>query len=137
MLWPKKNMPQLSVTYQKNGSFGWQNVLFLFIYLFIYLFLCFFFSSFFFSFFLSFFLSLFIYLFIREKNLNNRKKHCVKNVRIRSYSGPNTDNSVRMRENTNQNNSEYGHFSRSDNWKNTSLMLPVSFLDFLIVNGKM
>ena len=114
MLWPKKNMPQLSVTYQKNGSFGWQNVLFLFIYLFIYLFLCFFFSSFFFSFFLSFFLSLFIYLFIREKNLNNRKKHCVKNVRIRSYSGPNTDNSVRMRENTNQNNSEYGHFSRSE-----------------------
>ena len=45
--------------------------------------------------------------------------------------------SVQMRENTNQNNSEYGCFSRSDNWKNTSLMLLISFLDFLIVNGKM
>ena len=48
--------------------------------------------------------------------------HCVKYVPIRSYSGPyfpalglNTDavNSVRMRENTDQNNSEYGHFLRS------------------------
>ena len=36
--------------------------------------------------------------------------HCVKSVRMRSYSGP---YSVRMRENTDQNNSEYGHFSRS------------------------
>ena len=37
--------------------------------------------------------------------------HCVKSVRIRSYSGP---YSVRMRENTDQNNSKYGHFLRSD-----------------------
>ena len=36
--------------------------------------------------------------------------HCVKSVRIRSYSGP---YSVRMQENTDQNNSEYGHFSHS------------------------
>ena len=36
--------------------------------------------------------------------------HCVKSVRIWSYSVP---YSVRMRENMNQNNSEYGHFSRS------------------------
>ena len=35
--------------------------------------------------------------------------HCVKSFRIRSYSGP---YSVRMRKNTDQNNSEYGHFSR-------------------------
>ena len=35
---------------------------------------------------------------------------CVKSVRIRSYSGP---YSVRMWENANQNNSEYGHFSCS------------------------
>ena len=53
--------------------------------------------------------------------------HCVKSVRIRSYSGPyfpalglNTDryevcDDVRIRENTDQNNSEYKHFSRSDN----------------------
>ena len=35
--------------------------------------------------------------------------HCMKSVlRIRSYS-------VRMRENTDQNNSEYGHFLRSVN----------------------
>ena len=36
--------------------------------------------------------------------------HCLKNVRILSYSGP---YSVRMLENADQNNSEYGHFSRS------------------------
>ena len=36
--------------------------------------------------------------------------HCVKSVRIRSYSGP---YSVRMRENTDRNNSKYGHFLRS------------------------
>ena len=36
-------------------------------------------------------------------------QHCVKSVRIRSYSGP---YSVQMQENTDQNNSEYGHFSR-------------------------
>ena len=35
---------------------------------------------------------------------------CVKSVRIRSYSG---SYSVRMRENTDQNNSEYGHLLRS------------------------
>ena len=55
-------------------------------------------------------------------------KHCVKSIRIRSYSGPyfpefglNTERysispySVWMRENEYQNNSEYGHFSRSEN----------------------
>ena len=36
---------------------------------------------------------------------------CVKSVRIRSDSGP---YSVRIRENTDQNNSEYGHFLRSE-----------------------
>ena len=36
--------------------------------------------------------------------------HCVKSVGIRSYCGP---YSVRMQEYTDQNNSEYGHFSRS------------------------
>ena len=35
---------------------------------------------------------------------------CVKSVRIRNYCGWYT---VRMRENADQNNSEYGHFSRS------------------------
>ena len=35
--------------------------------------------------------------------------HCVKSVRIQSFSGP---YSVRMRENTDQKISEYGHFSR-------------------------
>ena len=39
-----------------------------------------------------------------------RRSHCVKNVRIRIYSGP---YSVRMQENTDRNKSEYGHFSRS------------------------
>ena len=36
--------------------------------------------------------------------------HCVKSVRILSYSGP---YSVRMQENVDQNNCEYGHFSHS------------------------
>ena len=40
--------------------------------------------------------------------------HCVKSVRNRSYSGPSiSPYSIRMRENTDQNNSEYGHFLRS------------------------
>ena len=40
--------------------------------------------------------------------------HCAKSVRIQSYSGPYFPVfSVRMRENMDQNNSEYGHFSRS------------------------
>ena len=52
--------------------------------------------------------------------------HCVKRVHIRSFSGPlfpafglNTERyevsvySVRIRENTDQKNSKYGHFSRS------------------------
>ena len=38
-------------------------------------------------------------------------EHCAKIVRIRSDSGP---YSVRMRENTDHNNSENGHFSRSE-----------------------
>ena len=42
-------------------------------------------------------------------NKNYKNFHCVKSVRIRSYGGP---YSVRMRENTDQNNSKYGHFSR-------------------------
>ena len=36
--------------------------------------------------------------------------HHVKSVRIRSYSGP---YSVRMKKNTGQNNSDYGHFARN------------------------
>ena len=44
--------------------------------------------------------------------------HDVKSVHIRSYFGPHFPafglNTVRMRENTDQNNSEYGHFIRSD-----------------------
>ena len=50
------------------------------------------------------------------------KYHCVKCVRIRSYSGPHfpafglniSPYSVRMRENADQNNSAYGHFSRTE-----------------------
>ena len=48
--------------------------------------------------------------------------HCVKSVRIWSYSGPYFNEfglsispySVRMRENTDQNNSEYGYYLHSD-----------------------
>ena len=44
-------------------------------------------------------------------NRNKYHWHWAKSVRIRSYSGP---YSVRMQENTDQKNSEYRHFSRSD-----------------------
>ena len=40
--------------------------------------------------------------------------HYVKSVRIRSYPGP---YSVRMRENTDQKNPEYGYFPHSDLFK--------------------
>ena len=40
-----------------------------------------------------------------------QKLHCVRSVRIRSYFGP---YSVRMRENANQNNFEYGYFSATN-----------------------
>ena len=38
------------------------------------------------------------------------QSYCVKGAYIRNYSGP---HSIRMRQNTDQNNSEYGHFSWS------------------------
>ena len=48
----------------------------------------------------------------REHNIifDGSSCHCVKSVRIRSYFGP---YSVRIRENTDPNNSQYGHVSRS------------------------
>ena len=49
--------------------------------------------------------------------------HCVKSVRIRSYSDPHFLESDGMRENTDQNNTEYGHFSQ---W--------IPFLFFLDIN---
>ena len=42
--------------------------------------------------------------------LNHNRCHCVKSVPIRSFSGP---FSVRVRQNTDQKNSEYGQFLRS------------------------
>ena len=39
---------------------------------------------------------------------------CVKSVRIRNFPGPYYSHSVRMREKTEQKNSEYGQFSRSE-----------------------
>ena len=58
---------------------------------------------------------------LQESGARVSHLHSVKSVRIRSYSGPyfpafgrNTERYfVRMRENTDQNNSEYGHFLRS------------------------
>ena len=56
----------------------------------------------------------------QELGIKNRKIHCVKSVRIWSYSGPYfpvfniSPYSIRMRENADQYISEYGHFLRSD-----------------------
>ena len=47
---------------------------------------------------------------LRSDTGKHWNKHCVKNVRIQSYSGPYP---VRMRENSDQKNSEYGDFSCS------------------------
>ena len=46
-----------------------------------------------------------------QAHSHNRNVHCVKSVRIWSYSGPYFP---AFGLNTDQNNSEYGHFSRSD-----------------------
>ena len=62
--------------------------------------------------------------------IQNTTSHCVKNVHIRSYSGPYfpafglsiSPYSIRMRENTDQHDSKYGHFSRSI-WKSKSMVL--------------
>ena len=65
--------------------------------------------------------------------------HCVKSVRIRRYSDPhfptfglNSERySVQMWENTDQNNSEYGHFLRSD-----SFMVQSNAFAFAFENNK-
>ena len=53
-------------------------------------------------------------MFKKEIDLSNciKKIHCVKSVRIWSYSGPDFPafGSVRMQKNADQNNSEYEHF---------------------------
>ena len=55
------------------------------------------------------------YIIIEERILTIFQTiHCVKSIRIQSYSGP---YSVRMRQKTDQNNSEYGNFTRSDSSK--------------------
>ena len=53
--------------------------------------------------------------------------HCVESVRIQSFSDP---YSVRMRENTGQKNSEYGHFSRSFSERDSSRTITVLFISF-------
>ena len=45
-------------------------------------------------------------------------EHCVKSVRIQSFSGPHFPYSVQMRENTEQKNSDYGHFLCSGSYFN-------------------
>ena len=71
---------------------------------------------------------------------NSSYIHCVRSVRILNYSGPcfpafglNMERyglpySVRMQENTDQNNSKYGHFSRSD-CDNKTLHLYISHME--------
>ena len=67
--------------------------------------------------------------------------HCTKSVRVRSYSGPYfpafglnmSPYLVRMRENTDQNNSKYGHFSSSDIISN-SLKVSLKSLKVFLIN---
>ena len=51
------------------------------------------------------------FLDIHKEQEKNDKKHCVKSVRIRSFSGPYFP---AFGLNTDQNNSEYEHFLRSE-----------------------
>ena len=60
---------------------------------------------------------------------NLHHQHCAKSVRIVGYSGP---CSVRMRENTDQNNSEYGHFSRNE--PTTETFENIDCISFLLSN---
>ena len=63
--------------------------------------------------------------------VKKRHHHCVKSVLIRSYSGPHFPafglNTVRMGENADQNNSEYGHFLRSADQMCTTKFLQIYF----------
>ena len=67
--------------------------------------------------------------------------HCVKSVCIRSYSGPyfpalglNTEKySVRVRENTDQNNSKYWHFLRSDGLWLEAIAVPLFSYDLIML----
>ena len=54
----------------------------------------------------------------------HNKQHCVKSVRIWNFSGP---YSAQMRENADQENSEYGHFSHRATVRNKQENLPVPF----------
>ena len=54
---------------------------------------------------------LFFILSLPTSRVHITSVNCAKSVRIRSYSGP---YSVRIRENTEQNNFEYGNFSGGD-----------------------
>ena len=57
-------------------------------------------------------------VFLTQMKTEKYVIHYVKSVRIRGYTCPQVRSislfSVRMRENADQNNFEYGHFSRSD-----------------------
>ena len=67
-------------------------------------------------------------IIVNLNQVNTGQKHCVKSVRIRSFSGPYfprnrteyeeitsiSPYSVRIRENTDQKNSEYGQFLHSE-----------------------
>ena len=55
-----------------------------------------------------------------DRELYFEETHCVKKAQIWSFSGP---SSVRMRENKDQKNSEYGQFSRSDHAGNFTKQL--------------
>ena len=76
--------------------------------------------------------ALIITSYIRQSNGGDAviycRVHCVKSVRIRSYSG---QYSVRMRENTDQNNSEYGYIPCSGYYNNKVIVLLINFSESL------
>ena len=58
-----------------------------------------------------------------------KTSHCVKSVHVRGYPGP---YSVRMRENKDQDNFEYGHFLRSVNRKPTPFIVKFAGVNYLL-----
>ena len=58
-----------------------------------------------------------------------KTSRCVKSVHVRGYPGP---YSVRMRENKDQDNFEYGHFLRSVNRKPTLFIVKFAGVNYLL-----
>ena len=70
----------------------------------------------------------FLNIFINHSEGSSNRTHCVKIVRIWSYSG---SYSVRMQERTNQNNSKYGHFLGIESQRSVVVKIAILIFEFM------